>query len=232
MRIKRIRAELFLWFKEVFVLKNIWLLLPGLVAIILVYGVHHFKLYPWITSRDFNESFAPWLVLLIFTLLLTKALMSRDPLMMFLAVLALVFLIRELNSTTFSLFGGEYLFKSKKLVDCLLVGMGLWAFGWHEKIFTSLNRSKMLKIVIAGVAWTYLLSQLIARRAFRGVLPEERLLHIPLEETVETSAHIFFFACAVSCFFLISRRKPTQIQTVSPEMESAGDTLSSETYKQ
>jgi len=229
LKIKLIGSELSGWFKQVFLFKNSWMLLPGLLAVLLVYGVHHFNWNAWLTSRDFNESFAPWLVLLIFLLLFTRALMSRDPLMIFLTVLALVFLVRELNSTVFSLFGGEYLFKSKKLVDCLLVIMGFWAFGWHERIFASLNRSKMLKVLIAGVAWTYLLSQLIARRAFRGVLPEEKLLHIPLEETVESSAHIFFFVCAVSCFFLVSSRKADQVQTLSHEAEPARDRLYAET---
>jgi hypothetical protein len=213
LKIKQIGSELSTWFKQVFRIENSWILLPGLVAVIAVYGVHLFKLYPWLTSRDFNESFAPWLVLLIFAVLLVRTFMSRDPLMLFLTVLALVFFVRELNSTVISVFGAEYLFKSKKLVDCLLVLMGLWAFGWHEKIFDSLNRSKRLKIVLAGVAWTYLFSQLIARRAFRGILPEERLLHIPLEETVETAAHMFFLGCAVFCFFFVSSRKAAQAQT-------------------
>jgi hypothetical protein len=225
MRFKRIGAELRLWSKEVFVYKNIWVLLPGLTAVAAVYGVHYFKLYPWLTSRNFNESFAPWLVLLVFFVFLAKTLKTRDPLMLFLTVLALVFLVRELNSTVFSIFGAEYLFKSKKLVDCLLVLMGLWAFGWHEKIFASLNRSKMLKVLLAGMAWTYLFSQLIARRAFRDVLPDERLLHIPLEETVETAAHMFFLGCALFCFFFISSRKDDPAQTVCPSVKPACTTL-------
>jgi hypothetical protein len=135
LKINRIGSELSVWFKQVFRMKNWWILLPGLIAVVSVYVVHHFDIYPWLTTKIFHENCAPWLVLTIFVVFLTTSLISRDSLMVYLTVLALVFLVRELNHTTFSIFGGEYLFKSKKLVDCLLVGMGLWAIGWHEKFF-------------------------------------------------------------------------------------------------
>jgi hypothetical protein len=221
--IKQVGSELSVWFKQVFRMKNWWILLPGLLAVVLVYAVNHFNIYPWLISKIFHEGFAPWLVLAIFLILLTTSLISRDSLMIFLAVLALVFLVRELNDTTFFLFGGEYLFKSKKLVDCLLVGMGLWAIGWHEKLFTGFNRSIKLKILLSGVLWTYLFSQLIARRVFRGILPDERLLHVPLEETVETAAHLFFLVFAVFCLFYFSIRRAVRVETASPAVEP-GDT--------
>lgn len=219
MKIKRVGSELSVWFKQVFRMKNWWILLPGLIAVVSVYVVHHFDIYPCLTTKIFHENCAPWLVLTIFVVFLTTSLISRDSLMIFLAVLALVFLVRELNHTTFSLFGGEYLFKSKKLVDCLLVGMGLWAIGWHEKLFACFNRSITLKILFSGLLWTYLFSQLIARRVFRGVLPDERLLHVPLEETVETAAHLFFLVCALFCLFFFSTRKAARVETVASVVE-------------
>ena len=111
--------------------------------------------------------------------------------MIYLSVLALVFFVREINRTDITIFGEPYLFKSKKPVDLLLVGMGLWAFGWHEKLFECLNLSRILKVSLFGVLWTYLFSQLIARRVFGGIFPEESLLYIPMEETVETATHLF-----------------------------------------
>jgi hypothetical protein len=218
-KIKQVGSELSVWFKQVFRMKNWWILLPGLCAVVLVYVVQHFDIYPWLATKIFHETLAPWLVGAVFLILLTTSLISRDSLMIFLVVLALVFLVRELNATTFSLFGGEYLFKSKKLVDCLLVGMGLWAIGWHEKLFDCFNRSILLKALLSGSLWTYFFSQLIARRVFRGVLPEERLLHVPLEETVETAAHLFFLVFAVFCLFYFSIRKTARVQTVSPTVE-------------
>jgi len=213
---QRIDSELSIWFKQVFRVKNCWILLPGFLAISLVYAVHYFGISPWFTTRIFHESFAPWLLLVVVLIFLTASFLSRDALVMYLSGLALVFLIRELNSTMFTVFGGEYLFKSKKLVDCLLVGMALWAWGWREKLFTCCNRSIALKVLISGVLWTYLFSQLIARRVFRGVLPEENLLHVPMEETAETAAHVFFLVCALFCLFCYRTRKATQVQACSP----------------
>ena len=219
MNIKQVGSELSVWFKQVFRMKNWWILLPGLCAVVLVYAVNHFNIYPWLISKIFHEGFAPWLVGAIFLILLTTSLISRDSLMIFLAVLALVFLVRELNDTTFFIFGGEYLFKSKKLVDCLLVGMGLWAIGWHEKLFACFNRSILLKVLLTGSLWTYFFSQLIARRVFRGIVPDERLLHVPLEETVETAAHLFFLVYALFCLACFITRKAARVQTVSPVVE-------------
>jgi len=211
-KIKNFISEISIWFKQVFHIKNCWILLPALIAVLLVYAVHNFNTYPWLITRDFNENIALYLVSMIFVLLLTKSLISRDALMIFLTILALVFFIRELNDTVLTFFGSSYLFKSKKLVDCLLVGMGIWAFVWHEKLFTCLNRSIMLKVSLFGVLWTYLFSQLIARRVFRGILPNERLLHIPLEETAETFAHLFFILFALFCFLYYNNKKDDYIK--------------------
>lgn len=216
MNIKRIGSELSIWFKQLFRFENCWILLPGFLALSLVYAVHYFDFSPKVTTKIFHENFAPWLVLVVCLIFLIKSLLSRDALVLYLCVLALVFLIRELNSTVITAFGGEYLFKSKKLVDCLLVGMALWAWGWRDKLFACLKRSKALKVLIPGVLWTYLFSQLIARRVFRGILPEENLLHVPMEETAETAAHMFFLACALFCLFYYRTRKAAQVHTASP----------------
>jgi hypothetical protein len=204
---KSISAEVSIWFKQVFHIKNFWILLPSLIPLLLVYAVHHFNIYPWIITRDFNENIALWLVSMIFLILLTKSLISRDSLIIYLTVLALVFFIRELDDTVLTIFDDTYLFRSKKLVDFLLVGMGLWAFGWREKLFDCLNRSRILKVSFFGVLWTYLFSQLIARRVFRGIFPDEALLHIPMEETAETFAHLFFLLFALFCLYFISKKQ-------------------------
>ena len=212
MKIKNFISEVSIWFKEIFRIKNCWILLPALIAVLLVYAVHNFNIYSWLITRDFNENIALYLVSMILFLLLTKSLISRDSLIIFLTILTLVFFIRELNDTVLTFFGSSYLFKSKKLVDCLLVGMGIWAFVWHEKLFTCLNRSMMLKVSLFGVLWAYLFSQLIARRVFRGIFPDEALLHIPMEETAETFAHLFFLLFALSFFIFYNNKKDDYIK--------------------
>jgi len=203
----------------VFRWKNCWILLPGFCAISLVYAVHYFGISPRFTTKIFHESFAPWLLLVVLLIFLTTNLLNRDALVLYLSVLTLVFLVRELNSTVLTALGGEHLFKSKKLVDYLLIVMALWAWGWREKLFTCLNRSIALKVLITGVLWTYLFSQLIARRVFRGILPEENLLHVPMEETAETAAHVFLLVCALCCLLYYRTRRATQIQALPPSKE-------------
>ena len=66
-----------------FRIKNCWILLPGILAVVMVYAVHHFNIYPWLATKTFHENCAPWLVLAVFVILLTKSLISRDPLMIF-----------------------------------------------------------------------------------------------------------------------------------------------------
>lgn len=223
---KQIGSELALWAKQVFHIKNCWILVPGLIAVALVYVVHYFNIYPWFATKSFHENCAPWLVLVVFVILLTKSLITRDPLVIYLAVLALVFLVRELDATVFSVFGEEYLFKSKRLLGFLLIGMGLWAFGWHEKLFVCLNRSILLKVLLAGVLWSYFFSQLIARRAFKEVLPSERLLHIPLEEAAETAAHVFFLVCSLYILFCYFPRKADRGRTCfssAQQVDTAGE---------
>ena len=65
----------------------------------------------------------------------------------------------------------------------------------------------MLKVSLFGVLWTYILSQLFARRAFKGLLPNEEQLNVALEETSETAAHLFFLVFAICCFFFIPKIK-------------------------
>ena len=158
-RVKSISSEVSTWFKQVFHIKNGWILLPGLMAILSVYAAHHFKVCTRLLSREPLEYLGLWLVSMSLVVLVTKSLISRDLLMIYLAVLALVFLVRELDDTTLTFFGNTYLVKSKELVNIILVGMVLWAFGWHEKFFACLNRSMMLKVSLFGVLWTYLFSQ-------------------------------------------------------------------------
>ena len=212
MKVEKFISETLTWFNQVFHLKNLWILLPSLIAILSVYTVHYLNIYSWFITRNFHESFAPLLVLVILGLLLLKSFSSKDPLMIYLSVLSLVFFVREINNTEITIFGNSYLFKSKKLVDILLVGMGLWAYCWHEKLFVCLNRSMLQKVSLFGVMWTYLFSQLIARRVFRGVLPGESLLHVSMEETAETAAHLFFLIFVIFClFFVPDKQKADQI---------------------
>jgi hypothetical protein len=200
-------SEASVWVNQLFQIKNCWILLPGAMAVLLVYAVHHFKICTWLLAKDFHEILALWLVSMSLAALLAKSVASRDSLVILLASLALVFLVRELHDTNLVLFGDSYSLNTKGLTNLLLIGVVLGAFAWREKLFKRMNRAMLLKISIFGVLWTYLFSQLIARRFFKGILPNEPLLHVPLEETAENAAHMFLLVVSFCCFYFLPNKK-------------------------
>lgn len=202
MKMHEVLSETTISLRQVFHYKNSWLLLPGFGAVALVYVSHHLGLFTEWLRRDPLEVLALCLVPMIVLILVAKSIITRDSLAIFLAALAVVFLTRELHDSEFQLLGREFELETKGMVSLLLVGMVLTAIVWHERLLKSLNRSIFLKVSLVGVLWTYLFSQLIARRAFKPILPNEAELHIPLEETTETAAHLFFLAFALLFFFL------------------------------
>jgi hypothetical protein len=60
----------------------------------------------------------------------------------------------------------------------------------------------MMKASLLEVLGTYLFSQLIARQVFRNVYPNERLVHVPLEETAKTAAHLLLLIFSVFLLFI------------------------------
>lgn len=199
------------------------MLVPCAAALAVVYVAHAFEADQTLLAKNGLEALALWLVSVTLAILACKAIISRDALVIYLAVLCLVFLVRELHKTQFTWDDTVYLFRSKKLVSVLLIGMIIWGIGWHEKIVATLNRVNRLNAMVAGVFIAYVFSQVIARRAFRHVLPNEDALHIPLEETAETAAHVAFLCLAVYCAFAVSNRKAKIVGDDQAEAAVKGD---------
>ena len=111
---------------------------------------------------------------------------GRDPLHLILGCLSAAFLCREIPFAGTSV--GVYV---------ALVALVVWVVLWRKRLAAPLEhgQTKSWLLVTAGM---YVLSQVIARRVFAdrhlgihmGILPQEELLHIPMEEVCETVAHI------------------------------------------
>ncbi len=200
--IKEIANEIRRWGQQVSSLKSSWIWVPGLSGIILVYFLRALDLFPYLLTRTFHEKIAPWIVVAIVFILIIRSIMSKDELIIYLMVLACVFLIRELDDTVFDFYGYLFELKTKNLVSFLLIAMGTWGYLWRKKLFFCLNREILFKLMISGMLFSYFFSQVIARRAFRHVLPDEKLLHIPMEEMTETISHLFFLTVAVCSYFI------------------------------
>jgi hypothetical protein len=110
---------------------------------------------------------------------------GRNPVHKWLAFLALAFLCREIH------FEGTG--------EGVYVALGiLLVWGWlsRERLLEGAAVGRLGQWVLA-TGWTYLLSQLIARRVFRYIhLPDEQGMHVMLEEVVENVAHILLIITA------------------------------------
>ena len=110
---------------------------------------------------------------------LARAIYTRNRLCVLLAVLAGVFVVREIH------FPGV-----KKPVYAALIALCVWAVLWRKQLAEPLREWRHTSWLIA-TAGAYFLSQVIARRAFRGI-PGEQEIHRSLEEWAETVAHLMF----------------------------------------
>ena len=139
--------------------------------------------WTYVLRKGVLERAAIWLMVMAFVVWLNAALRARTALHVIMTALAFVFLCREIHfaGTSTGVYVG-------------VVAVGVWAFAWRERLREPLDRGQVWPWLTA-TAWTYVLSQLVARRVFR-FLPMEDPLHVPLEETVETVAHTMLVVTA------------------------------------
>lgn len=132
-----------------------------------------------IFSRGTNESMALFFLGISLINFILQAGVFRSQFHLFMGCLSGSFFCREWH------FAG-----TSTGVYVALVLLGIWAFK-QRRLFGKFIRKDWFRILLFSTFATYLLSQLIARRVFRHLyLPQEAQLHINLEETVETTAHV------------------------------------------
>ncbi|HPS56042.1 MAG TPA: hypothetical protein PLP05_10630 [Sedimentisphaerales bacterium] len=73
------------------------------------------------------------------------------------------------------------------------------AISKRKQIISIIEQGK-IKPWLYATGFTYLLSQLIARRIFRHILPNEHDVHVILEEMVEFAAHAMMIITAIITF--------------------------------
>lgn len=169
---------------------TLWPFLIGPAAMILVYAAH-FGGMETIVSRRTNEHLALILLSIPLVCFLTQSIVNKKPFFYFMAALTASFFCREWH------FAG-----TSKGIYVALVLLGIWGFMQKVQIFETIGNGRY-KIWLFATFATYLLSQLIARRVFRSLcLPMEDQLHILLEETVETTAHVMLLIAGLAALKL------------------------------
>jgi len=136
---------------------------------------------------------APYLVALAAAIYAARAARMRNPLHALLAALGAALTCREIH------FAG-----TGWGVYVALGVLAAWAVLWRKRLAAPLRDHRHVSWLLAAMA-AYVLSQLIARRAFRFV-PGEHAIHRSLEECAETAAHVVFIISALAG----SWRRPTR----------------------
>lgn len=173
-----------------------------------VYAVHAQGWDDLLLRKRPHEAIAIAAVAAAALVCLNALLRSRNLAHALLLVVATSFLIREIH------FPG-----SDALLYVGLAGFGVLAFLWRRRLPEALDQGQLWPWS-TSTAWVYLLSQLIARRVFR-FLPEEELLHVPLEEVVENVAHAMLIVAGFSDLMPRGRRRLRPGREVQPASSGA-----------
>jgi hypothetical protein len=140
--------------------------------------------FPGLLEKRPHELIAPPILCLVVGFCARRAMLDNDLFFAWLTGLAAVFLVREVHFTG-----------SDPITGVGLVLLVVWAALRRRALLDALLAWRHAPWLYATVL-CYLLSQLVARRAFKS-LPGEKGLHVGLEELLETAAHLLFLLTAV-----------------------------------
>jgi hypothetical protein len=166
-------------------LRHWWPLALGPLAILCVYGAHHVG-WTSIIAKPPHEALALVLIFSASLAFAARALHGDGPAYTILGVLATAFACREVHWAW-----------THKGVYVAVLGVFVWALCWRERLLPNVMAGRFLPWLVS-TGFVYVLSVLVARRAFRGILPLEPELHVALEETLENVAHAMLLLTAFS----------------------------------
>lgn len=164
----------------------IWpgLLLLGPLTIAFVYLAHA---QGWtLVEREATELVAPWISAMAATLFGLRALWQRNLLFLLMTGFGVAAMFRELHYDWTH--HGVYYF---------LILLMACAWLWRESIRPLARQGNFLPWFKVTMA-TYFLAVLLARRAFRDILPYEDDINTQLEETMENVAHSLLLLCSLA----------------------------------
>jgi len=169
---------------------SFWPFILWMLPFIAVYSLGHCGL-EYLCARTVNEQIALPLVLISVVGYGLIAWYRHNEFSLVMFILSLGFFCREWH------FAG-----TSKGVYVVAAFVGAWLICRRKEIGT-LIKNTPVEIWLWAAFLCYALAQLIARRVFAekylGLLPNEEQYHIPLEETMETMAHLMLAAtCLVA----------------------------------
>lgn len=187
------------WSRLVFSYRGIWCFIPAILGVIFVYWAENYSKF--LILKEYNEILAIYLMSIAVILFLVRSLLYRLEIDYILLTMAVNFLCREIHFT-----GTD---NAVVIVAAIVLA---WAFYRKDRLWSNIENAKAVQIALAGTAFTYFLSIIIARRVFSinhlGLLPNEANVHIALEEVLENIAHLYFIFIGILAFFGIPSKKP------------------------
>ena len=186
-----------------------WIFLPSFLAMCSVY-IANAKGVSWYLEKGTHETAAYWILGVTIAIFAASALRFRDTLSVFLVVLSVNLLLREMDAIY--LFGDHQL-RTKAYIYFALSAMGVWGVLKRKNILPFIDAHPAFTTLLLSVGTGYLFSQLVARGVFKlkriPIFPYIDHLHIAMEEIVENFTHftLLIAACLYLAIKLIETRK-------------------------
>ncbi|MFA5553779.1 MAG: hypothetical protein WCZ89_10400 [Phycisphaerae bacterium] len=178
-----------------------WPLLIGPTSMILVYIAFYFDKLRFV-DKAANENIALILLGIAAANFALQTAIYKKSFILFMLCLTAAFFCREWH------FPG-----TGKGIYIALACLVFWAFKQKNEFEKYIGPSRFRIWLIATFA-AYLFSQLIARRVFRYIyLPYEDPLHIYLEETAETAAHLMMLAASFALWPIAAKNSKSNSQS-------------------
>lgn len=147
--------------------------------------------WTWFLAKGTHEPIAYGLLAIAIGLFAMRYALGRNPWHLLLMFLGVIFLLREWKTR---LVIESIDLNTSAWVFVLLGGWCAWVWMWRNRLVVR-ARAGLFWPWLCCTGWTYLLSQLMSRRALK-FLPMEDILHVAMEESVENTAHIMLIICA------------------------------------
>ena len=185
--------------------RELWPALLGPLLILFTYAAYALG-WDWVQSKGLHESVALFLTPIALGLFAWTAFETRDPLQQVLAGLAAIFLMRELH-----------IYGTHNATYVALVASVIWGWNWRHRLAVPFLRPGTRSLVYSALL-TYLLSQLLDRRALR-VLPNEPTIRLGAEEMMENPGHVLWITTAIVTRRVLLRERGRA--TVPPRTKDA-----------
>jgi hypothetical protein len=195
---RNLLTELLVWIK-IILTSGLWAFFPVIGGIFLGYWLYDQGMTT-VEVKSASETVAVWIMSIVVAVFLFRAIKYKLKLDIIFLIVGVAFLCREIHFVGTGT--GVYI-----VVSCA----GVLAWYWRDYILDELEGKNQIKAAIFCMFWSYLVTLLIQRRVFKEkrcpLLPNEKTVHIILEEVTENVAHLAFLAVGLIALFYFKKRR-------------------------